>query len=145
MNESLLLIIVGLSALITLLTGLVLIWLLREHKKLKHSQQQWVNLIQRTSDDVAGLCAAAIAVDARIAVNEEQIDALRYALESAVSTSGSQSGDLIEEPHEAPSQGYATAIEKIRYGASIEELVKGLGLTRDEAVLLTRLHGGRRN
>jgi hypothetical protein len=48
---------------------------------------------------------------------------------------------LGHEQSETESQGYAFAIEKIQRGVNIDELVKSCGLTRDEAVLLMRLHG----
>ena len=96
--------------------------------------------MERSSGDVAGLCSAAVAVDNRLASNELRLDGL---LENIAQMQEPSPPAIIEEPNEEQPQGYESAIEKIRRGASVDDLVKTCGLTRDEAVLLFRLHGKR--
>lgn len=135
-GQEVLIIVAAASAALLVLVA-VLLWLLRDHKKLKNSYHLLAAQIQRNSDDVAGLCSAAVAVDQRMTMNEVRLDGLF----ELVSTS--QLPQQAEEQHEEEprAQGYDQAIEKIRRGANVDELVKSCGLTRDEALLLMRLHG----
>jgi len=53
---------------------------------------------------------------------------------------------VIDEQHESQEeqqqeQPYYNAIQQVRDGATEEDLIKQFGLSRDEAVLLMRLHG----
>lgn len=143
MNEQFLLVIIGVIGMAILFLGFGFLWLFREHKKLKQNYQQVAKQLQCASDDLAGLCSAAIVVDSRMAANESR---LIYMMDN-ISTPQSKPQPNVDEEiedDETP-QGYELAIEKIRQGANAEELVKRCGLTRDEAVLLMRLHGKGRN
>lgn len=133
MDESFLLAIAGSEAVLFLLIAIVLVRLWRGQIKLKQDVLALTAQLERSSDDVAGLCSAAVAVDKRLATNESRLSDMLETI-SAPHMSSQPSYD--EEP-----QGYELAIEKIRRGANVEELVKSCGLTRDEAVLLVRLHG----
>lgn len=115
----------------------LLIWLLRGHQKLKQELQLLEAQIQRSNEDVAGLCSAAVAVDRRLAANDSRLNSIA----DQVNTQQQPVATLIpEEP--VPASGYEDVIQKIRRGIGIDELVRECGLTRDEAVLLMRLHGG---
>lgn len=137
MNESALLAIagVGLGLYVLMAMGLISVW--RQQKRLTQECQLLRKQLQRGSDDVAGLCAAAIAVDKRLSENESH---LHHMLDSLNAPQPRQDEFVIAE-EEVHQGGYALAIEKIHLGASLDELVKSCGLTRDEAVLLMRLHG----
>lgn len=122
------------------LVAVVLIWLLRQQHKLKQDYRLLAEQLQRNNEDVAGLCSAAVAVDQHLAANEARLEGLidsinAYRAPKPVSVASS----IEDQP-----QGYDDAIQKIRRGAGVDELVKDCGLTRDEAVLLIRLHGGKR-
>lgn len=140
MIEAYLPFVLGVLGSLTLILGWGFVWLWREHKKLKQEHQQLTKQIQRTHDDLAGLCAAAIAVDSRMAATENRLEYLIDHLGSNQTAPSQPDIDETLELDQAP-QGYGLAIEKIRQGASLEELVKTCALTRDEAVLLMRLHG----
>jgi hypothetical protein len=58
-----------------------------------------------------------------------------------VNTDQSPRQQNVQPKNEDIGQDYADAIQKIRCGAGVDELVKDCRLTRDEAVLLVRLHG----
>lgn len=115
----------------------LLAWLLRDHQKLKQELQMLEAQIQRSNEDVAGLCSAAVAVDRRLAANDSRLNSIV----DQVNTRQQPVATMVpEEP--APATGYENVIQKIRRGIGIDELVRDCGLTRDEAVLLMRLHGG---
>lgn len=117
----------------------VLVRVLRDQRQLKQAFRLLEARLQSSNEDVAGLCSAAVAVDRRLAAADtrlnkivDQVEMQRMAVPN-VSPS---------EPTPTAAQGYEDVIQKIRRGVGVEELVRDCGLTRDEALLLTRLHGG---
>jgi phosphoglycerate-specific signal transduction histidine kinase len=144
MIEAYLSFVLGAIGSLILVLGWGVVWLWREYKNLKQDHQQLTKQIKRTHDDLAGLCSAAIAVDSRMAATENRVEYLVDHLSTnQASLSQPDNEETFDELDEAP-QGYGLAIEKIRQGANLEELVKACALTRDEAVLLMRLHGKER-
>jgi len=133
------------GAIFLVLLLIVLLWLIREHRNLKRQCQALSEQIQRGSIDVAGLCSAAVAVDRRLAASESRLeDLIGFVGDLAAQPKPQPDAPVAERVpiHDpAPAQGYDQVIEKIRRGADVEELVKNCGLTRDEAMLLVRLHG----
>jgi len=115
----------------TLTNLLVLLWLVRTHLKLKRDYRVVNNLVHGITNDIAGLCSAAITVDSRIVTTGEQLNALLAKI----------SDFQKNEPDMHP---YSSDIQKVRSGASINELMQGSGLSHDEAALLIRLHGPRK-
>ncbi len=138
MDNQLLIIVGGAVALLMLAAGLI--GLMRQCRQLKLQLQLLEKKIQRSGDDVAGLCSAAVAVDQRLAASEARL----YQLMDNINQSAPPQAAAVEPDEPAEAQGYALAIEKIQRGASVDELVKSCALTRDEAMLLMRLHGGSR-
>lgn len=126
-----------------ILVALVLVWLLRQQHKLKQDCRLLAEQLQRNNEDVAGLCSAAVAVDQHLAANDARLDDLIDAVNAAYQAPAPQPVSVTNSIEEQP-QDYDDAIQKIRRGAGVDELVKDCGLTRDEAVLLIRLHGGKR-
>lgn len=137
MNEFVLLAAAGVVLALFMLVAGALILLWRRQKKLKQENHLLQSQLQRISDDVAGLCAAAIAVDNRLSEGESHLNRIL----DAVNAPQPLHNDFPVAEDEEPNGGYSLAIEKIHRGASLDELVKSCGLTRDEAVLLMRLHG----
>lgn len=137
------------SVVLTLALGLlVLLWRqLRQFRVQLQIQQQ---SIQNCSDDLVSLCAAAVVVDRNLSQFEER---LSYLAKPAIAVDR-ESHPVFDEPPQTnessilPSttadsveSGYQNAIQKIHQGAQVDELVKSCGLTRDEALLLIRVHG----
>lgn len=117
----------------------ILLRLQRDQQKLKQAFQSLEARMQRSNEDVAGLCSAAVAVDRRLAANDSRLNGIA---DQIVNTQRQPVATSIpDEP--VPAHGYEDVIQKIRRGVGVEELVREFGLTRDEAVLLMRLHGGR--
>lgn len=143
MNESMVGIIAGSVSVLLIAMAVVMAKLWREQKKLKQDCQALRAQIQRGSDDVAGLCSAAIAVDKRLSANESRLRQFLDDINASQPKEQPRRDEVFdaEDREEDARQGYAHAIEKIRGGTSLDELVKSCGLTRDEAVLLMRLHG----
>ena len=106
-----------------------LAWLILEYRKLKQSFILLSNNVQRNNNDIAGICLAAVSVDNRISHNGQQLEVVAEKL-----VDSEQNGQQLNHP-------YSSAIEKIRHGANIEELIQQCGLSREEAELLSRLHG----
>ncbi len=122
-----------------LLVAAVLVWLLREHNKLKRDYRLLADQLQHNKEDVAGLCAAAVVVDQHLVANDARLNAILDDI-NAYQPPSQLVGPTPSRDDQ--SQGYDEVIQKIRRGASVDELVRDCGLTRDEAVLLMRLHGG---
>jgi hypothetical protein len=106
----------------------VLLWLTYTHLKLKGELQVLKDIVQKNGSDIAGLYSSALAADSRLATADEQLQAL---LEK-VSTL---------QQNEQSTNPYNVIIQKVRQGASVDELMRDCSLCRDEAVLLIRLHG----
>lgn len=132
---------IGVVGFAAALLFVIFIKLSRQLKRLQQDYQSLRSQIQRSSDDVAGLCSAAIAVDKRLSANESQLSQLLTVGNMPQPSFLRPEEHLGHEQSETEQQGYAFAIEKIQRGVNIDELVKSCGLTRDEAVLLMRLHG----
>jgi len=125
---------------------IVLVWLLREQKKIKHDYLVLAERLRRNHEDVTGLCCAAVEVDKHLADNDLSLNSIIERLNSIidlVNTEQRSRQQLAQPKNEDLGQDYADAIQKIRRGAGVDELVKDCRLTRDEAVLLVRLHAGK--
>ena len=115
----------------TLINLIVLLWLLRTQLKLKRDYLVVKNLVQGITSDIAGLCSAAVSVDHRIVSTGEQLHGILEKI----------SDFQKNEPSMHP---YSSDIEKVRSGASINDLMQSSGLSHDEAALLIRLHGSKK-
>jgi hypothetical protein len=116
----------------TLINLIVLLWLVRTHLKLRRDYRAVKNLVHGITNDIAGLCSAAVAVDSRIVTTGEQLNALLEKL-----------ADF--QKNEPDLHPYSTDIQKVRSGASIHDLMQSSGLSHDEAALLIRLHGSKKS
>ncbi|WP_036305002.1 DUF2802 domain-containing protein [Methylobacter tundripaludum] len=115
----------------------VLFWLVRTQLRLKHDYQVLNDIVHGNSNDIAGLCSAALTVDSRIAT-----------VDSRIAVTDGQIDDLAAkiaevEQNDQSSHPYSGDIRKVRSGASVNELMKNSGLSHDEAALLIRLHGSK--
>jgi len=117
------------SIVMTIILLAALAWLILEHRKLKQNFILLSNNVQRNNNDIAGICLAAVSVDNRISYNGQQLEVVAEKL-----VDSEQNGQQLNHP-------YSSAIEKVRQGANIEELIQQCGLSREEAELLIRLHG----
>lgn len=114
---------------ITIVIVGVLVWLFQELKKLKQEILTLSGNVERNNRDIAGLCSAAVSVDTQIIDNNERIKGI---VEKVTD---------FEQHEQQLTQPYHDAIQRVRDGANTEELMQKCGLSREEAVLLIRLHG----
>lgn len=113
---------------VAIVLALVLVWLLRAHLKLKRDHQILTDIVHGHNNDIRDLCATALTVNERVAAMDGQISVLRAKISDY-----QQNG--------ASTHPYSLAIQKVRSGASVSELMQNSGLSQDEAALLIRLHG----
>ncbi len=115
----------------------VLFWLVREQRKLKQDYQVLNDIVHGNTNDIVGLCTAALTVDSRITTVDNRIaEADEYINDLAAK--------LAEvEQNDQPEHAYSVDIRKVRSGASVNELMQSSGLSHDEAALLIRLHGSK--
>lgn len=116
----------------------VLFWLVRAQLKLRYDYQVLNDIVHSNSNDISGLCSAALTVDSRIA----EVD-------SRIAVTDGHINDLAAKIAEVEQEGgqsahpYSGDIRKVRSGASVNELMQNSGLSHDEAALLIRLHGSK--
>lgn len=113
----------------------VMYWLYRNYAELQKKCLSLEKHIERSDNDLAGICTAAIEVDTRLHLLDARLNDLKekfYEIE-------------IHAQGHVDTQSYQSAIERIHQGAGADELVKDCGLTRDEADLLVRLNGARKS
>ncbi|WP_022947897.1 DUF2802 domain-containing protein [Methylohalobius crimeensis] len=103
----------------------ILIGLWRRQSRLVRRVDQWQKNQERLQRDLAGLCAAAVRMDERFLELSGRLEGIQQWTQEAGHEQGST---------------YQTAIERIREGADVEELVSEWGFSREEAELLIRMH-----
>ena len=114
-----------------------LIWVLKTLKNIKQDYQRLSDEMARYSKDIAGLCSAAISVDSQLVESrykQNEINEKLGQFKGKGYTSESQSLQIDEPP--IPDN----AIQKIQEGASVDDLIRFSGLSREEALLMIRLH-----
>jgi hypothetical protein len=115
---------------VVIIIAVALVWLVRAHLKLKHDYQALADIVHGHNNDIADLCATALAAEGHIAATDEQVSVLR--------------AKIADYQHNEPSaHPYSLVIQKVRGGASVGELMQNSGLSQDEAALLIRLHGSK--
>ncbi|CAG7856052.1 hypothetical protein MCAMS1_00398 [biofilm metagenome] len=123
-------IILAVAGVVCLLVGL-LIWLFSKHRKLKDDYEDLAEIVHGLNNDFRDFYTTALALDERMAATDEQILALAEKISNL---------QPVAEPANHP---YSMAIQKVRSGASVSELMQTSGLSQDEAALLIRLHGSK--
>lgn len=118
------LVLAALSAILAV--GLLL--LARAYRKLARDHAALAEGMGRQGQDLMGLCAAAVQVDRRVFGQEERLRECLARIEEL-------------SARETTQQPYYTAIDKVKSGASPEELVAEFGLSLSEANLLVSLYG----
>lgn len=118
---------------IALIIG-ALVWLARVYLRLKRDYQVLANTVQGNTQDIAGLCSAALTVDSRVTSNDKQLSDLLTQLAERQQNDQHQQNDQFAHP-------YSGILHEVRSGASVNELMRNYGLSHDEAALLIRLHG----
>ncbi len=109
---------------------MVLVWLIRKYLNLKRDYQVLTEIVHGNNNDIRELYTTALTVDERTVAIDEKLSVL--------------SEKISAYPQNEPSNHpYSLAIQKVRSGASVSELMQTSGLSQDEATLLIRLHGSK--
>jgi len=115
-----------------------LVWLVRTQLKLRRDYQVLNDLVHGNSNDIAGLCSAALTMDSRIAAVDSRIGVT----DGYIDDLAAKLAEVEQQEQSQSSHPYSGDIRKVRSGASVDELMRNSGLSHDEAALLIRLHGG---
>ncbi|MGZ5050354.1 MAG: DUF2802 domain-containing protein [Methylobacter sp.] len=137
MNNSLMAVLIAEGVIIIAMIG-VLAWLIQSQLKLRRDVQVLSDMVNSHSNDIAGLCSAALTIDSRIAEVDNRIEVA----DGYIDDLAAKIADV--EQHDQSSHPYSGDIRKVRSGASVDELMKNSGLSHDEAALLIRLHGAKK-
>lgn len=119
----------GLAAILGVML-IFLLWLTMDHLKLKRNYRALAEHLNNHNKDIVGLCTASVGVDSRLAEANAMINELSEKI-----------ADFEQREEEA--KPYHAIIQKVRSGADVAELTQKFGISRDEAVLLIRLHGSK--
>ncbi|GAB6068078.1 hypothetical protein JCM13664_13970 [Methylothermus subterraneus] len=119
---------IGLALSLGIMAGLWL-WLWRRLKRLERESQEYRQALERLTKDFAEFGALSAQAEAQLGELAGRIEELGAWLKERMEQTS------CEEP------AYQSAVERIRQGAEVEELVENLGLSHEEATLLMRLHG----
>jgi hypothetical protein len=123
-------IVVAIIAVVVSIMVVAFVCLVRKHQKLKRDHEDLTEIVHGHNNDLRELFAASLTMDDRMAAIDGQLRVL-----SAKMNDFQQS--------EASNHPYSSAIQKVRSGASVSELMQNSGLSQDEAALLIRLHGAK--
>jgi uncharacterized protein YoxC len=127
---------------VTIIFMLVLLfWLVRTHLKLKRDYQVLNDIVHGITNDISGLCSAALIVDNRIATVDSKIAVADGHIDDLAAKLTEVGQELVQ--NDQSSHPYSGDIRKVRSGASVSELMQNSGLSHDEAALLIRLHGSK--
>lgn len=110
----------------------LLIWLIRERLRFKKELLELKECLSRNNQDIVDLISAAITVDERLTDYE-------------TSLKGMQSKVADFKQVDTTAQPYHIAIQKVKAGAGVAEVMQNFGLSKEEATLLIRLHGHKTN
>ncbi|MCK9394368.1 MAG: DUF2802 domain-containing protein [Methylobacter sp.] len=136
MNDLLIAALIGEGAMIVIML-VVLFWLAHTLLKLKQDYQVLNDIVHGNTNDIAGLCSAALTVDSRIAT----VDSKMAVADGHIDDLAAKIAEVGQHDHS--SHPYSGDIRKVRSGASVDELMQNSGLSHDEAALLIRLHGSK--
>lgn len=103
-----------------------------KYRKLKRDYDDLAEITHGLNNDFRNLYTSTQATDERITAINEHISLIIEKISSSIPQT--------EQPSNHP---YGQAIQKVRSGASVSELMQTAGLSQDEAALLIRLHGSK--
>lgn len=122
---------------VAIIMAIVLAWLMRKYRKLKLDYEDLAEIVHGLNNDFRDLYTATLSVDERIISTDMRINAF----DDQVSLLARKVNEF--QQTESSSHPYGLAIQKVRSGASVSELMQTAGLSQDEAALLIRLHGSK--
>jgi hypothetical protein len=137
-EPGLLIIFLAVLAGIAVMLGLAVVWLLRRQLKLNRECEALSEFVHTVHSELRDLHSTALAMEERMLAAELRSNALNDQFEGLA--------ERIKDVHQDDTPAnhpYSQAIQKVRRGASVSELMQNSGLSQDEAALLIRLHGAK--
>ncbi len=125
---------VGLS----IMTILALLWLSRENAKLRSDFEDLSEFVHTLNNDFRELHQTTLAIKERNIASELRINAYDDQMRRLA-----EKISAFQQSETSNQHPYGVAIQKVRSGASVAELMQTAGITQDEATLLIRLHGSK--
>lgn len=124
-------------AVMVIILVIMLVGLSRKHRKLKRDYNDLADIVHGLNNDFRDLYTTAQAVDERVMTTDSRINAFAEQMDRFA-----QHINSFQQP-EPSNHPYGVAIQQVRSGASVSELMQTAGLSQDEAALLIRLHGSK--
>jgi hypothetical protein len=118
------------QSLLILVLGVVLLRLWQKYRIVERQQQTLTEQSDKQRKDQIGLCSAAVQVDKRLMEQEKRLRDMADKMEKMESTATQDSAG----------SAYYTAVDRIKKGASVQEVVADCGLSLSEANLLHNLY-----
>lgn len=106
------------------------VWLMIDHIKLKRNYRSLTEHLNNHNLDIVGLCTTSVNLENRLAEATQFINELTEKIRHF-------------EQREEEAKPYHAVIQMVKSGAEVSELTQKFGISRDEAVLLIRLHGAK--
>lgn len=122
---------------VVIIIALAFIWLVFKYLKLKNDYEDLAEFVHTLNNEFRDLSSAGLAMDERMIATDLRMNAL----DSQIERLAEKISDV--QQNESSSHPYSQAIQKVRCGASVSELMQTSGLSQDEAALLIRLHGSK--
>ncbi len=119
---------------------IALIMLVRSHLKLKYNYQILAEFMQNHNNDITELYSFAQSIDDYKNLTDQQMNHLYEKIIESKSTAQIYN-QTHTELNESSNHPYNLVIQQVRSGASVTDLMQNSGLCQDEAALLIRLHG----
>jgi ABC-type transport system involved in cytochrome bd biosynthesis fused ATPase/permease subunit len=135
LDPSLMPIIIAVIAGLLAMLALALAWLAIKFIKLKREHEDLADAVHGSNSDLRDFQGVINVVNERGMATDLRINALDDQLHRLA-----KKVDDFQQS-ESSNHAYAQAIQKVRSGASVAELMQSAGLSQDEAALLVRLHG----
>jgi Protein of unknown function (DUF2802) len=122
-------------AVVVTVLAVALFSLSRKHRQLKRDHEDLTEIMHGHNNDIRELFGTSMTVDDRL----KAMDVRLQTMDGQLRVMSSKISDT--QQNELSSHPYGSAIQKVRSGASVSELMHSAGLSQDEAALLIRLHG----
>lgn len=117
----------SIQSILILILGIALFRLHNKYRTLELNHQILTEHLEKQRKDQIGLCSAAVQVDKRLMEQEKRVREIVEKVDSVAT-------------QDSVGTAYYTAIDRIKKGASPQELVANCGLSRSEANLLHNLY-----
>lgn len=121
---------IAVLAAVVVILAIMLVVLTVRNRKLKADYDDLSEIVHGLNNDFRDFYTTALTLDERLVTVDGRIHEL------AEKIAALQQNAPADHP-------YSMAIQKVRSGASVGELMQSAGLSQDEAALLIRLHGSK--